>query len=84
MLGDTQLIDYSWESVYSAKSLNCLLLVAQKNQRFGKTPNHTKAKKASHAHCLLEMKGSSKGKEVDVLGTKVDDANSKQVVTNIK
>jgi hypothetical protein len=53
MLGDTQLIDYSEENGSSAKSSYCFLVVAQKNQWFGKTLEHTKAKKASHAHCLF-------------------------------
>jgi len=45
MLGDTQLIDYSEDNGSSAKSSYCLLVVAQKNQWFGKIPDHTKAKK---------------------------------------
>ncbi len=57
--------------------------MVRRNQWFGKTPDHTKANKANHAHCLLEMKGSSKGKDVDVLGTEVDDGASKKVVTDV-
>jgi hypothetical protein len=83
LLGDTQLIDYLGESGSSAKSSNRLIVMAQKNQWFGKTPDHTKAKKSSRAHCLLEMKGSSKGKDVNVLGTEVDDVTSKEMVTNV-
>jgi hypothetical protein len=45
MSGDTQLIDCLGGSDYSAKSSYCLLIVAQKNQRVGKTHDHTKAKK---------------------------------------
>jgi hypothetical protein len=83
MLANTQLIDYSKESGCSAKSLNYLLVVAQKSQRSRKTLDHTKAKKVHCACCLLEMKGSSKGMDVDVLGTKVDDATSKQMVIDV-
>lgn len=77
------MIDYSKESGSSAKSLNCLLVVAQKSQRSGKTLDHTKEKKVCRAHYLLEMKGFFEGMDVDVLGTKVDDATSKQVVTDV-
>ncbi len=80
MLGDTQLIDYLGENGSSAKSLDCLLVVAEKNQQSGKTHDHTKA---GHAHCLLEMKGFPKGREIDVLGIEMDDATSKQVVINV-
>jgi hypothetical protein len=32
MLGNTKLINYSWESGYNAKSLNYLLIVARNSQ----------------------------------------------------
>ncbi len=41
------------------------------------------AKKVCCAHCLLEMKGSFEGKDVNVLGTEVDDATTNQVVTDV-
>jgi hypothetical protein len=83
MLGDTQLIDYSRESGSNAKSSDCFLEVGQKSQWSRKTPDHTKAKKAGHAHYLLEMKGSFESKDVDVLGIEMDDETSKQVVIDV-
>ncbi len=81
MLGDTQLIDCSRGNDSSAKSSNCLLVVAQKSQWARKTHDHTKAKKRRHAQNLVAMK--SKVEDVDVLGIVVDGAMFNQVVNDV-